>query len=330
MGTTNLALLLASLLVAVPAAYTSNAVTGEDPAAVEWEDETAAEAGMASDDTEDMLYTGIISAMENEIDLLLKEASIDHIETIGGVDFHVGELCGQHVVIAKAGVGKVLSAAGATTMIDNFPIDSLIFTGIAGGVGDETEVLDEVIATQLVQHDYGQITNDGFEWFEGYVGDNGRYPCDDALVDLAYRAAVKVVGADHAFKGTIATGDQFIASEEYVKLLQDDFDAIACEMEGAAIALVCMRYDVPFVVVRAMSDKADGNAHETYENMGDIAADNSSEIVMAMLRELSGEEAVEVFMEEAEAAEEREALEAAEELIEEVTEELTEEENLAA
>lgn len=299
MGTDYLAFLLAGLLAAVPAAYTSYSVSEEIPAAREWGDEETKAADAAdAENTEDMHYTGIISAMANEIDLLLKEARIDDVETIGGVDYHVGELCGQHVVIAQAGVGKVLSAAGAAAMIDNFPIDSLIFTGIAGGVGDETQVLDEVVATQLVQHDYGQITNDGFEWFEGYVGENGRYPCDEELVELAYRSAVKVVGEDHVFKGTIATGDQFIASEEYVKILQDEFDAVACEMEGAAVALVCMKYEVPFVVVRAMSDKADGNAHESYKNMGDIAADNSSEIVMAMLRELSGEEAVEVFMEE--------------------------------
>ena len=154
-------------------------------------------------------------------------------------------------------------------------------------------------------------------------------PADRLLADLLEKACA-VLEDTKVVRGRIATGDAFLAKRHRRQKVADMFSAIACEMEGAAIALVCMRYDVPFVVVRAMSDKADGNAHETYENMGDIAADNSSEIVMAMLRELSGEEAVEVFMEEAEAAEEREALEAAEELIEEVTEELTEEENLAA
>ena len=108
-------------------------------------------------------------------------------------------------------------------------------------------------------------------------------PTDPELVELAYEAAVKVLGEGHVFKGTIATGDQFVASEEYVQKLQHDFDAIACEMEGASIAAVCTQYSVPFVVIRAMSDKADGNAHETIDNMGDLAADNSSRIVMQML-----------------------------------------------
>ena len=139
------------------------------------------------------------------------------------------------------------------------------------------------MAENLVQHDYGQMTNDGFEWYGEYGGDNGYFPCDEGLVKLASQAAVEVLGEEHVFTGTIATGDQFIASESYVKKLQDDFNAVACEMEGAAIAVVCTEYEVPFVVIRVMSDKADGKAHETYENMQDIAADNSSRIVMKML-----------------------------------------------
>ena len=226
---------------------------------------------------------GIISAMSNEVDLLLKKAEIDRVDTVGGVDFNVGTLCGQPVVIAQAGVGKILSAAGMAAMLNNYDISEVLFTGIAGGVGDDTHVFDVVIATQLVQHDYGQITNGGFEWSEGYSGEGGYYACDEGLVEDAFRAAVDVVGPDHVFKGVVASGDQFVASEEYVKKLQDDFNAIACEMEGASIALVCKQYGVPFVVIRAMSDKADGAAHETYENMADIAADHSSRIVMEML-----------------------------------------------
>ena len=230
---------------------------------------------------------GIISAMDNEVALLLSEADIDHVDTIGGVDFHVGALHGQPVVIMRSGIGKVMAASAATAMLLNYPISKVIFTGIAGGVGDETQVLDQVIATRLVQHDYGTITNEGFVWSSGVtadeMGEKDFYTCNPELVDLAYEAAVQVLGKGHVFKGTIATGDQFVASEEYVQKLQRDFDAIACEMEGASIAAVCTQYRVPFVVIRAMSDKADGNAHETIDNMGDIAADNSSRIVMHML-----------------------------------------------
>ena len=232
---------------------------------------------------DDSRPVGIISAMNNEIDLLLKNADIDHIDQIGGMDFNIGELCGRDVVIVKAGVGKVRAASGAATLLNTYDLSNVIFTGIAGGVGDETKVLDVVVATDLVQHDYGQITNDGFEWNSESGGEDGYYSCDQNLVNLAYESAVSVVGEDHVFRGTIATGDQFIASEDYVKLLQNDFDAMACEMEGAAVAAVCTQYQVPFVVIRTMSDKADGEAHEIYKGFQDQAADNSCQIVMDML-----------------------------------------------
>ncbi|MBQ6375039.1 MAG: 5'-methylthioadenosine/adenosylhomocysteine nucleosidase [Clostridia bacterium] len=234
---------------------------------------------------EDSRYVGIISAMQNEIDLLLSEAEIDHIDTIGGVDFNVGTIDGKPVVIAKAGIGKSLSAAGTAAMLNRYDISKVLFTGVAGGVGDETSVLDVVVATKLVQHDYGMLTNDGFEWFE----DSGYYACDGELVDLAYDAAVSVVGEEHAFKGIIASGDQFVASEDYVKRLQADYDAVACEMEGASVALVCQQYGIPFVVIRTMSDKADGKAQATYEDMADTAANHSNRIVLEMMKSIGGD-----------------------------------------
>lgn len=228
---------------------------------------------------------GIISAMSNEVSLLLSEADIDHVDEFGGVKYNVGTLCGKDVVIAKAGVGKVLASAGAAAMLNRYDIDRVIFTGVAGGVGDETKVLDIVVATDLVQHDYGMISNDGFEWSKGHIGD-GYFHCDPELADIAYDVAADAFGEDHVFQGTIATGDQFIASEEYVALLQKDFNALACEMEGAAVALVCEQYEVPYVVIRTMSDKADGNAENTFSEMADTAADNSCSVVMGILGRL--------------------------------------------
>lgn len=245
-------------------------------------DKTAAD--VAREEQEETI--GIISAMDNEIALLLKHAEIDHVDHLGNMDFHVGTLCGKNVVIVKAGVGKVRAAAGTATLLDTYKLSKVFFTGIAGGVGDDTDVLDVVVATDLVQHDYGEMTNDGFEWAKGYGGRDGYYSCDPDLVSLAYDSAVDVAGSENVFKGTIATGDQFIASENYVNILQDNFHAIACEMEGAAIAVVCSDYEMPFVVLRVMSDKADGLAHDTFENMADLAADRSSSIIMRMLENM--------------------------------------------
>ena len=247
---------------------------------------------LASEESTGDEYIGVICALPSEIDLLLDEAQIDHVDHTGSMDYHVGTLCGQPVVIVQAGMGKVLASAGTAVLLNNYPVSKVIFTGIAGGVGDETEVLDVVVADQLLQHDYGTLSNDGFEWCAGYSGFDDYpkyYNCDEALVTLAYDCAVDVAGEDHVFVGTIVTGDQFVSSEEFVEKLQEDFQAIACEMEGAAVAIVCNQYDVPFVVIRTMSDKADGLAHETIENMTEIAADNSSSIVMEML-EAMGED----------------------------------------
>ena len=232
-------------------------------------------------------YIGIISAMDNEIDLLLNEAEIDHVDTLAGVKYHVGSLNGQSVVITRVGIGKIRAASSVTVMMNTYPISKVIFTGIAGGVADETHILDQVIATRLLEHDYGILSNDGFKWCSGDPGlgneEGVYYDCDEQLIGLAYDAAVEVMGATHVFKGTIATGDQFIANSEYVSKLQSNYNAYACDMEGAAVAVVCIKYDIPFVVIRALSDKADGNAQESYENFGDEAANNSSRIVIKML-----------------------------------------------
>ena len=109
-------------------------------------------------------YIGIISAMDNEINLLLNEAKIDKEETIGGVIFHIGTLQNKPVIISRAGIGKVRASSGVTTMLNGYNISKVIFTGVAGGLRDEQNVLDEVIATSVIEHDYGFITNEGFVW----------------------------------------------------------------------------------------------------------------------------------------------------------------------
>ena len=242
-------------------------------------------SGCSGEDKKERI--GIISAMDNEISILLKEAKIERTDTIGGVEYYLGTLRGKPVIITRAGIGKVRASSGVTTMLNKYNVSKVLFTGIAGGVADEVKVLDEIVATRLVEHDYGIISNDGFVWVSGDPGLGAKpgvyYYCDPDLVELAYGAAVEVVGEEHAFKGTIATGDQFIASETYVQRLKEEHDAYACEMEGASVAVICNKFNKPFVVIRALSDKADGHAHESYENFGDAAGDNSSRILLKML-----------------------------------------------
>ena len=235
-------------------------------------------------------YIGIVSAMDNEIRLLLENADIKEEKTIGSDTYHIGTLKGQPVIITRSGIGKINSSSGITTLLNSYDISKVIFTGVAGGVKEEESVLDEVIGTKVVEHDYGFITNDGFVWGGGDPGkkEPGEYyNCDQALVDLAYSSAITVIEEKHVYKGTIATGDQFVASSDYVEYLNAEFDAYACEMEGAAIAKVCINYKTPFVILRTLSDKADGNAHDSYADFGDKAANQSSKIVMKMLESIA-------------------------------------------
>jgi adenosylhomocysteine nucleosidase len=230
---------------------------------------------------------GIISAMDNEIKVLLDDADIKRVDLIGGVEYHVGKLRGKNVVITRAGIGKVRASSGVTSMFNKYNISKVLFTGIAGGVADDTQVLDIIVATRLVEHDYGIVTNDGFVWTSGDPG-LGRaegifYDCDPELVEIAFKTAADTVGQNHVHKGTIATGDQFIASESYVHRLKEEYNAYACEMEGASVAVISLKYGKTFVVIRALSDKADGKAHASYKDFGDIAGANSSQIVLKIL-----------------------------------------------
>lgn len=233
--------------------------------------------------------TAIISAMAVELDALVKAAEIEKEVVIGGKTFYVGKLCGEDVVMVQAGIGKVMAANGTAVLLNNFTVDNVVFTGIAGGVGDDVAVMDMVIGNNMVQHDYGQITNDGFVWNGKAAADKetGLIPVDADLSKVAYHSACQVLGADKVHEGVIVTGDQFIASESYVGQLQDKFDALACEMEGAAVARVCDQYDVPCAVLRCMSDKADGLAHDTYDFNYVEASNTSASVVMEMMETLN-------------------------------------------
>lgn len=235
-------------------------------------------------------YIGIVSAMDNEISLLLDETKIEEEKSIGEYKFYVGELKNKPVVIFRSGIGKIYASSAVTTLFNNFNISKLIFTGIAGGIRDDENVLDEVIGTCIIEHDYGFVTNDGFVWGGGDPGkkEPGEYYyCDKDLVNLAYESAVSTINNHNVFKGLIATGDQFISSSDYVKMLNDNYNAYACEMEGAAVAKICQLYKKPFVVLRTLSDKADGEAHDSYQNFGDDAADQSCKIVLKMFETIN-------------------------------------------
>ena len=228
---------------------------------------------------------GIIGAMNEEVVELKAVMSDIKSENIGNLEFFKGNLLGKDVVLVEGGIGKVNAAIGADTVIREFKAESIIFTGVAGAVDNKLNIADIVISKDLVQHD---VDLTAFGRPMGLIPGNNsiEFKADKNLIDIAYESAVKVLGKDKVKIGRIATGDQFIADKDRVKMIGEIFEASAVEMEGGAVAQVAQLYNVPFVVLRAVSDKADGSAKMTYEDFVVVAADNSANIVKEMLKRI--------------------------------------------
>ena len=226
---------------------------------------------------------GIIGAMIEEINALKSKMEVLETVSIAGNEFFRGNLYGCEIVLVKCGIGKVNAALCTQALIDKFSPDYVINTGVAGSMDTSAGIGDIVVSSDLVQHDFDASAFGGCE-----VGEISRlgirfFKADDRLIAAA-------LGADAAtykmLKGRIATGDQFIAEKERKDRIKELFDPLCVEMEGASIAHVCYLNDVPFVVIRAVSDNADGSADISFETFLELAALNSSLIVEQILRSL--------------------------------------------
>ncbi|MDV6375236.1 5'-methylthioadenosine/adenosylhomocysteine nucleosidase [Deinococcus arenicola] len=224
----------------------------------------------------------IIGAMDEEIELLLGDLQGRQDLSYPGATLYRGQLDGTEILLTRGGIGKVnaalttahLLAAGATRVI---------FTGVAGGVHPTLQVGDIVISTDCVQHDV-DVTALGYEL--GTVpGEAPAWAADETLRAVAVQAARDVSGIQ-VMEGRIASGDQFIASPEGVRRLQTLFDAACAEMEGAAVAQVCAKAGVPFVIIRSVSDTADGSAEVDYRQFMPQVARHAKAVVRGMLARL--------------------------------------------
>ncbi len=235
-----------------------------------------------------MVY-GIIGAMESEVSLLTSHMQGVETTSAAGLTFYNGTLCGACVVVVRCGVGKVNAAACAQMLIDRFAVDALINVGVAGGLDARLNVCDIVVATGLVQHDFDLRLFGHAKGYlgEAYGGDHSKptvFETDEALSARIVAAATALFDGEHAcLRGVVASGDEFVASAARRESIITEFDAMATEMEGAAIAQVASQNGVPFAVLRTISDLADGSAPISFEKVVTFAADTAAKIIMQML-----------------------------------------------
>lgn len=224
---------------------------------------------------------GIIGAMDEEIAYLLGNMDNRTEITVAGCRFIQGELLGKEIVLLKSGIGKVNAAMGTTIMMERFHPDFIINTGSAGGFSDNLQVGDLVISNEVVHHD---VDVTAFDYSYGQVpGLPATFQADERLVHLT-ADTVKELGINFEI-GLIATGDSFMEDEGKVNAARSNFpEMIAAEMEAAAIAQVCAQYEVPFVVIRALSDIAGKDSSVSFDAFLKTAAKNASELIMRVVK----------------------------------------------
>lgn len=233
-----------------------------------------------------MRIIGVIGAMEEEVSMLIGQMKNKETKVMAGMEFNRGKLWDIDAVIVKSGIGKVNMAICTQILVDVYKVTAVINTGVAGGLYEKLNVGDIVISSDVVQHDMDAT---GFGYKPGQIPrmDVYSFPADQALMKLAEESC-KLVNTDiQCFTGRVATGDQFISSNEKKQWIIDNFDAYCAEMEGGAMAQTAYLNKVPFVVIRAISDKADNSATVTYEEFEQQAIVHTMKLLAAMFLKMA-------------------------------------------
>lgn len=223
-----------------------------------------------------------MGAMPEEIAPILERIGEYKTTKYAGNTYYEAKYHGIELVIAYSKIGKVFSTLTAATMIERFGATKLLFSGVAGAISDDLKVGDLIVATKLTQHDL-DITAFGHPF--GYVPEGAVYvQTDNALVELS-KTVAKDMGL-HVREGIIATGDQFIADEKRKNWIKAEFHADALEMEGGSVAVVCDAFNVPFFILRAISDAADMDASFSFDEFLDSSAKISADFIMKMVEKI--------------------------------------------
>ncbi len=227
---------------------------------------------------------GIIGAMDDEIKMY-KEHLADRKEvTYKTLKFYTGKLQGKEVVVTKSGVGKVFAAMICQSLIDRFDVNMVLFTGVGGSLNPNLEIGDVVVSVDSVHHDFDAIAL-GFPRGNISYTNYRFFKSEKRLVDLALKTKV---GKHKVIAGRILTGDQFLTHKEKQEhsYLTTELKGDCVEMEGAAVAQVCVMNEIPHLIVRTVSDKADGTAVEDYNKFTPLVAHNSFKIVEGVVGNL--------------------------------------------
>ncbi len=225
---------------------------------------------------------GIIGAMEEEIALLKEKMEIEVIVKKASMEFYQGTLNGREIVVVRSGIGKVNAGLCAQILIDVFHVNRLINTGIAGSLKADIDIGDIVISSDALQHDM-DARNFGYARGEIPRMDTVSFPADSDLISIAKTACEEANPDIKVFVGRIVTGDQFIAERTVKNEIASWTEGYCTEMEGAAIAQAAYLNKVPFVIVRAISDKADDSASMDYPTFEQQAILHSVKLIEAFV-----------------------------------------------
>lgn len=234
-----------------------------------------------------MKKLGIIGAMTVEVDTLKAKLTELTVSQKAGMAFYEGYLEGLPCVIVQCGVGKVNAAMCVQVLCDCFAVTHIVNTGVAGSLCAELDIGDFVIGKDAIYHDFkcsdlnpayvvGQVPGLPVKFF----------PADETMVQYAFEAA-NMVHKDHAKVGTVASGDQFVSDKQVKAQIIANTGASCTEMEGAAIAHTAWRNQIPFVIIRAISDKADDSAQMDYPTFEKIAAERCAKVTQNLAKLLN-------------------------------------------
>ena len=229
-----------------------------------------------------MKKIGIIGAMDIEVAGLKADMEIKREIRKAKMNFCEGVLKDHDVVVVKSGIGKVNAAVCTQILVDEFQVDAVINTGIAGSLNAKIDIGDIVISTDVVHHDMDAV-NFGYEPGQIPQMDVFSFAADETLAKLAEEACLEVNPEISVFHGRIVSGDQFVADKAVKERIVNLFHGYCTEMEGASIAQAAYLNEVPFVILRAISDKADDSAYEDYPTFEKKAAQHCINLVEKLL-----------------------------------------------